>query len=275
MKRIITHPGTAHRDEVLAIAVLLAHHGKTVPVCRREPNEAELADPSVLVIDCGGRHAPALSNFDHHHYEGGDCAFHLVMKHLGHHEYATEIFPWYNVTNNFDVHGPHVALKSLGIRQEVAAALRSPLEGVLLRLFSRQAEVEPWLLELLMRTGNEILGKTGALSNRMRELELSAQIVSVKGVEGIASVIESDPCIGLSVFRTRHAPDAAFSICPDDRGPGNVLYRFDDDPRIDFSVLDNDPRISFAHRGGFIAKTGKRESIEELLDLVERGIVAG
>lgn len=61
---ILTHPGSAHKDEFLACCVLLAE--TPVPISRREPTPADLADPGVAVIDVGHLHDPALNNFDHH-----------------------------------------------------------------------------------------------------------------------------------------------------------------------------------------------------------------
>ena len=61
---ILTHPGSAHKDEFLACCVLLAEH--PVPIERREPLPNDLADPAVAVVDVGHRHEPALNNFDHH-----------------------------------------------------------------------------------------------------------------------------------------------------------------------------------------------------------------
>jgi hypothetical protein len=270
---IVTHPGPAHRDELLAIAVLLAHYGNPVPVYRREPSEEELLNKSVAVIDCGGVHDPELSNFDHHQYEGGDCSLHLVMKHIGYHDYAAELFPWYAVTNDFDVRGPLEALKSLDVSQGAVAALRSPVEVCLLRLCGRMVEVDAWLLEILMQLGRDILGKANAMRNRFSKLDRTASIVTVNGVKGIISTIEPDPSFALSVYRTHICPDAAFSICPDDRGPGHVLYRFDDNKRFDLSVLANDSRIAFAHKGGFVAKTKVREPVERLLNMISKSIV--
>ena len=40
---ILTHPGSAHKDELLACSVLLALH--PVPIVRREPTPADLASP--------------------------------------------------------------------------------------------------------------------------------------------------------------------------------------------------------------------------------------
>ena len=63
---IVTHPGGAHKDDLLAVCVLAALHG--CPIVRREPTPEELDDPQVAVVDIGGIHDPARSNFDHHHF---------------------------------------------------------------------------------------------------------------------------------------------------------------------------------------------------------------
>ncbi|RYD47768.1 MAG: hypothetical protein EOP83_27525, partial [Verrucomicrobiaceae bacterium] len=66
IERIVTHPGGAHKDELLACSLLAAVHG--VEILRREPTEADLADPATAVVDVGGQHDPALNNFDHHQF---------------------------------------------------------------------------------------------------------------------------------------------------------------------------------------------------------------
>ena len=81
---ILTHPGSAHKDEFLACCVLLAT--APGPILRREPTEADLADPATAVVDVGHRHEPALNNFDHHQLPADaapTCALSLVLQHLG------------------------------------------------------------------------------------------------------------------------------------------------------------------------------------------------
>ena len=63
---IVTHPGGSHKDDLLAACVLASLHG--CPIVRREPTQADLDDPEVAVVDIGGVHDPARSNFDHHHF---------------------------------------------------------------------------------------------------------------------------------------------------------------------------------------------------------------
>jgi len=81
-KKIITHSGAFHADEVLAI-VLLRYLGLNVPIERKNRVTAEeLADPTILVLDVGLRHDPAFGNFDHHQDSGLDAACMLVLQHF-------------------------------------------------------------------------------------------------------------------------------------------------------------------------------------------------
>lgn len=65
-KKIITHDGRFHADEVCSIAKL-RHCGILLPIERKRTiTLEELADPAILVIDVGKDYNPALGNFDHH-----------------------------------------------------------------------------------------------------------------------------------------------------------------------------------------------------------------
>jgi hypothetical protein len=87
-------------------------------------------------------------------------------------------------------------------------------------------------------------------------------------------MVPSAEVVGIEEYRASREEDIAVSVLYDDRGEGLTLFRFDDDPRIDFSKLDGHERILFAHKGGFIAKTLKRVSQEEVVALVELAVVA-
>lgn len=75
MKRLYTHSGDFHSDELMAIALLnrFVFPEEEFEVIRtRHPKvlEQALADPHVFVLDVGKTHDPAFLNFDHHQ-EGG------------------------------------------------------------------------------------------------------------------------------------------------------------------------------------------------------------
>ncbi|MFH0768070.1 MAG: MYG1 family protein, partial [Chloroflexota bacterium] len=81
---IITHPGSAHFDEVTAVSLILSVYTDTeFRIERREPVPAELDDPDVWVVDIGDRHEPEKRNFDHHQDTDCPAAFVLVAEYLG------------------------------------------------------------------------------------------------------------------------------------------------------------------------------------------------
>ena len=91
MKKIITHGGNAHLDDLMACAIALVDRtwgylenghdvslvralckaSDDVVIERRDPTEDELENPHVLVLDVGGHYRPDLGNFDHHQFPKG------------------------------------------------------------------------------------------------------------------------------------------------------------------------------------------------------------
>lgn len=88
--RIVTHSGTFHADELLAVAALeLYLNGRAYEVIRtRDPEIFKSAD---YLVDVGGVYDPATNRFDHHQHGGAGVrengipysAFGLVWKHYG------------------------------------------------------------------------------------------------------------------------------------------------------------------------------------------------
>ena len=141
---ILTHPGSAHKDELLACSVLLALH--PVPIVRREPTSADLADPTVAVVDVGGRHEPALGNFDHHQLPKDHpptCSLSLVLQHLGLYDDARQFCDWLEPAEWFDCRGPLATAKWAGVPPAALARLISPIDVTLLRRFALAARLEP------------------------------------------------------------------------------------------------------------------------------------
>lgn len=73
MYKIVTHPGSSHKDDFLATCVLLAALGDA-DVYRREPTAADMADLNTFVVDVGFEFAPERHNFDHHQDRTLPCA---------------------------------------------------------------------------------------------------------------------------------------------------------------------------------------------------------
>lgn len=65
--KVIVHGGEFHADEVSCIAMLaIVFPEFELRVERRDPTPEELADPTVFVLDVGGKLEPELNNYDHH-----------------------------------------------------------------------------------------------------------------------------------------------------------------------------------------------------------------
>lgn len=67
---VVTHSGTFHGDEVVAVAIIsMAFPSKMVYVTRtRDKDKLEQAkyDPETIVVDVGGEFNPEYNNYDHH-----------------------------------------------------------------------------------------------------------------------------------------------------------------------------------------------------------------
>lgn len=81
-KKIITHAGTHHADEILAIATIHYFVGE-LPIERNfRPTDDNFSDPEIFVIDVGQKLEPEKSNFDHHQDGSIPATNILVLNHL-------------------------------------------------------------------------------------------------------------------------------------------------------------------------------------------------
>lgn len=89
--KIITHAGTHHADEVLAIATVFKFAGK-IPVERKSNVQIEdLENPEILILDIGGRLEPEKGNFDHHQDRNIPATNMLVLNHFCNDEKLKEL----------------------------------------------------------------------------------------------------------------------------------------------------------------------------------------
>jgi hypothetical protein len=271
-KYIITHPGQAHRDEFLSIAIAFQAIGP-LQVYRREPTEEELEDPNILVLDVGGRHEPRKMNFDHHQRgrsETPECALSLFARFLGLEE-VLEFRKWYRPTILMDVLGPFATAKELGLPR-FPFELSGPIEGQIIEEFEKAEVIEVGSLmsNLLCMIGDGMVTAAREYAAKVAVLSEMVKVVEIHGLNAL--VFETSDTEGTQDLRDKKYPDAAVALSWDDRGAGWSLYRFNDHPRVDFSVLEGDPVVAFAHKGGFIAKTRERLELNEVLGLVARAI---
>lgn len=275
---ILTHPGGAHKDEFLACSLLAAVH--RVPIVRREPTPEDLADPSIAVVDVGGEHAPERNNFDHHQFPADHppvCALSLVLQHFGVYEDARRFCDWLEPAEWFDTRGPNVTAKWLGVDRDAMNKLNSPIDVTVLRRFAKARRLEPTepLWEILSYIGQDLLDYLRELRSRLDFLAQHAQIWNLEDHEVLflprTEPMGDEPSAGLGRYLESIGKNESVValIYPDRRGSGYCLSRHNDAPRYNFTRIEKEPDVHFAHARGFVAKTSATElsRVQELLAL--------
>tara|TARA_A100001037_G_scaffold244817_1_gene225843 strand:+ start:38530 stop:39399 length:870 start_codon:yes stop_codon:yes gene_type:complete len=278
--KIVVHPGGAHRDDFLFVCFVLAmckEQGVVPVVHRRDPTEEELRNPYVVVGDVGERHEPELSNFDHHQFDrdhAPTCALTLLLKDMTIYEESLRGFRWLDSTEKFDSKGPFFVANEIGVEwNKISDVTFSPIEETILHMFSKLTELNETMIELMTSIGSELLNTLELFTNRWEELSKTVVSSKALGNEVVFSVEiqgNEDPAFALSAYVEEKHPNAVVTITNDDRGDGLCLFRLNDSPKIDFSQIENDDRVLFAHKNGFVAKTHEKISMEEVIDLIEK-----
>ena len=280
MHTIVTHPGGSHKDDLLAVCVLASLHN--CPIVRRDPTPAELEDPEVAVVDIGGSHDPAKSNFDHHHFareHPPTCALSLVLAHLGIYEDALQFCDWLETAEWFDSRGPNKTSEWLGVPRRAISRLNSPIDTTLLRRFAQTSRLEPSdplyvfmkyigddLLEYL-RVARERLDFVGAHVQRW-SIPHDGQLIETLFLPRVEAD-EPSAMLGSYIRAQKLDTVIAAIVYPDRRGGGFGIGRYEDHPQLDFSRVEKEPDVHFAHKSGFMCKTTATtpERLQQLITL--------
>lgn len=281
---LLTHPGSAHKDEFLACCVLLALH--PVPIVRREPTANDLNDPQVAVIDVGHEHNPARNNFDHHQLakdHAPTCSLSLVLQHLGIYADARQFCEWLEPAEWFDCRGPISTAKFLGVDRNALPKLNSPIDITLLRRFALADRIEPIapLWAIMRMIGEDLLDYVRTLRARLDFIAQHAQVWElVLGGEPAhilflprTDPLPEEPSMGIERYIEAQnlAGKIVGTVAPDRRSTGYGLSRFQDNPRLDFTRIADAPGVHFAHARGFVAKTSLTDHAQIKALLVRAG----
>ena len=280
IKRIITHPGSAHKDDFLACCVLIAEN--PVSIQRKDPKSKDLDDSSVAVIDVGDRHEPNKKNFDHHQFSRDrvpTCSLSLVLQDLGLYDDARSFCDWLETAEWFDCRGASATATWLGVKRDIIGRMSSPIELSLLRRFAAQSEHmsgEP-LWEIMKMIGEDLVDYLRGLRSRLQYIREHSEVWNIeRESHSLVAVylprshpLPEAPSMGLPRFIEENglATKAHAMIYPDRRGEGYGLCRYNDHPSIDFNRISSEPDVHFVHAAGFIAKTSATDS-ERLQDLL-------
>ncbi len=270
MSRIVTHPGGAHLDDLLSVALALGLDPAVERIERRPVAPGDLEDPDCWVLDQGRVIDPARRNFDHHQLPDGapDCTFSLIADHCGLNPVLAECL-WYEPARLLDSLGAVRAGEALGCPPRMVSALYTPCDEFFILRFSAAASLTPSdpLFGMLRDLGRDIVGGVTRTLERRALLEAKAEVLDVKGLRAILffeRVSEGTKEIG---WLARKIGGAALSLTPDSRGDGWSLQRLEEHPRVDFRRVAGRPGVNFVHNTGFVAKCDAlpREDLIRLL----------
>ncbi|MBL6763871.1 MAG: MYG1 family protein [Verrucomicrobiae bacterium] len=287
MKYILTHPGGAHKDDFLACSLLVARH--PVAIVRRDPVESELEDDEIAVIDIGGRHEPAKLNFDHHQFPRDHeptCSLSLVLQSFGIYEDARSFCDWLEPAEWFDARGPGDTAKWLGVERRVINQLVSPMDVTLLRRFALEVEHKPGDLiwEMMRLIGEDLLAFIQSLRDRLDFIGKHSERWTVEGPHGCFEALflnrteplPLEPSMGIERYVESIGLDSEMValVYPDRRGEGYGLSRYRDHQGVNFSRINSEADVHFAHARGFVAKSSATE-IDRLRELLKLAQVPG
>ncbi len=261
---IITHPGSAHFDEMTAISLVLAMYPDLeFRIERREPAPQDLDDPSTWVIDVGERYEPEKLNFDHHQSLDCPSSFVLVAEYLGLVAKLSSL-PWWHFKDSVDRFGPVKAAVQYKAGDDLVN--RNPVEDWLVDSFAADPQ---GFLPQLKTFGRYLIHYADRLSRQIYIWKNGRRLI-IAGVPAIIS--ETGESFGLDEFRRleKNPPDIVISL--DSRSNGWRLFRYEGSP-VDFSRIASHPDIAFAHKTGFLAKTRTRLPVEELIDLISQAVI--
>lgn len=266
---IVTHPGGAHKDDLLACSVLVAENPEAV-ILRRDPSPTDLADPAVAVVDVGGSHDPARSNFDHHQFpreHAPTCALSLVLDGLGLYQDALRFCDWLETAEWFDSRGPKRTAEWLGAPREAVARLTSPVDMTLLRRFAAAPEHRPGELVhgWMNAVGSDLVEYLRTARAGVERIDRACERWSVEAPDTVVGTVflareavpldEPSASLGRYVRWKGIAHETGALVYPDRRGDGYGITRYEDDPRLDFSRVGGEEDVRFAHASGFMCKT--------------------
>lgn len=285
---ILTHPGGAHKDDFLACSLLAHLHG--APIERREPSEDDLANKSTCVVDVGGEHNAELNNFDHHQFPRDappQCALSLVLQSLGLYKDALSFCAWLRPAEWLDTLGPRETAKLMGIPRRAFSDLNSPIDITLLNRFASRTELatsDP-VYQVMCMVGEDIVNYVQSLRERLEFLKHHCQWWTIASrdsdeasIEALfleqCEEIEKDPSFGLYAFIAEQGKEDQVHalVYPDRRGSGYGLTRYEDCPQLNFSLVENEADVRFAHKRGFVAKVEATDPAR-LKELIEMSFV--
>lgn len=282
--RIVTHSGTAHRDEFLACCAVLFHEYATNRITpsveRRLALPDDLDNPGTYVIDTGGVWVPDMLNFDHHqpdHRLEERCALDLLLEFLVPEKVLcgfADSSDWLKLTAVQDTKGSAEAARFLGVTTRTYSATRSPVERAMLKWFSGATDVHPDspLHHAMREIGRGMLKGVDDVMEQLEALEGIPGPVDVCGIRlwDIRGAWGPDDRYGFSVVNKMAGKLRADVVVGHNSRHRQVgLYRQDwSASKVDLSRISSHPKHLSSHQSGFYAVVSRDIRDFELLEMI-------
>lgn len=282
--KIVTHFGKAHRDDYLACCCVVFHEytrGRLCSIERRLAGSSDLESCETWVIDTGGHYDQELRNFDHHQSDAqldGVCALDLVLRFLlGPQTYASfrVVSPWLRLTAIHDTKGLNAAAAESGVGVKSYVSTRSPVEKVMLDLFSELPVVLPesTLMCIMRETGRALLTEANNVTTDIPESLLSAPApfvhagLRVWDIRGVT--MESDVAALAWVNKLASGKSVDVVVSRNGAAAGVRLYRQAwATAKLDLSRASERPGVRFVHKNGFYAILSDELSDDDIMGLL-------
>jgi hypothetical protein len=283
--RIVTHNGSAHRDEFLACCVALCHeftyHLVRPLIERRLALPADLACPKTYVIDTGGCWNPELLNFDHHQPDSRlteKCALDLVLEHVMDPETLrgfSKTNDWLRLTTVQDTRGSSEAALFVGVTPRSYAIMRSPVEMHMLKWFSESSQIHPdsALYASMLEIGRGILSSVPDIKAQQQALHSIPGPVDLGGVLlwDIRPAWNSDDRNSFAVVNEIASNLGVDVVVGHNLRHNKVgLYRQEwAAKKLDLSRIAEHPKHHSSHQNGFYAVVSEDVKDFELVEMIE------
>jgi hypothetical protein len=140
-----------------------------------------------------------------------------------------------------------------------------PIEDALIDVLYETGVTEYPFIEIFKAMGASIVENALATYYRVFiELPSTVKVTTVQGVDTM--ILESKDHQDLGAFRETYCQGVTLGLLHDNNGPGWLLYRWGNDPRIDFRKLLNNPDIGSITQRGHMATTTDLLDIETLMN---------
>ena len=167
----------------------------------------------------------------------------------------------------------------LGVPRRAISQLNSPVDITLLRRFAQASELMPGdpLYAFMKMVGQDLLDylriareRLDFVSERVERWRIPCgdEVVEALFLPRSEPAADEPSAMVGSYIRAQELGDViAAIIYPDRRGEGFGIGRYEDHPKLDFSLVEGESDVHFAHKSGFMCKTSATEP-ERLRELV-------